>query len=170
MSLLYAPSALAQSQQHTLLGDKKACYNQAQAYVATQNQNSVALPGKPWAKTSYSFGQAHYDAKAQVCFVLMNTSMPVFPPDSTYHSQVEQVIVDDAFEGKRIAIYTAAWSMDQRGEMTHGEPTNCEVEAKRCSARPEFNRLLWKLIPAFQPTNCFAEQNGKREPCKKAAN
>lgn len=163
-------STQAQGQRRATLGDRRACYDQAQAYVAKRNENSAALPGEPWAKTSYSFGQAHYDARAQICYVLVNTTMPVFPPDSAHHSQVEQVIVDDAFEGKRIAIYTNARSVDGAGQITSSKPTDCEVNGEKCSARPEFNRLLWKLIPAFQPADCFTEKSGKREPCKKAAN
>jgi len=179
--LLLAAPAVAQTTRResqtpnpsAIVGDKVACYNQAQAYVDRQNKESTPLmPGESWSKPVYGLDQAHYDAKAQVCYLQMRRGFSVFPPDSRSRSTVEEVAVLDAFEGKTIALFvdTVDYPKTAEGKITQSKPEVCDVNGAKCSSREEFNGLLWKLIPAFQPVDCHVEENGIEKPCKKTAN
>lgn len=158
--------AQEKSQQHSILDDKKKCWDQAQAYVAKKNADlgpAPVLPDYPELHKPYEFEQAHYDAKTQICYVQMSRGMSMFPPGGALEGVISEVIVADAFEGKEIAHYDQSWSTDSKtGKTTWAESTECQVNGQKCGSRPEFNSLLWESIPAFQPVRC-TDENGK--PC-----
>ena len=151
----------------TILADKKACYDQARAYVADENRDATpTVPTESWAKMAYTLEQDHYDAGTQTCYVWMTGMKDVFPPDSSNgRVVVVQATVADAFEGKEIADYTATISADGTWSNFTGQ-----VNGEKCNDKAQWNGLLWKLIPAFQPVECYTEENGKRVPCSKPKN
>lgn len=141
----------AQPTKRADLADKRACYEQAQKYVA--DRNAERATEKIQQGSPYRFELAHYDATTQVCYVQLERDTPSFPPGSKSHAVVEEILVVDAFEGQTIAFFVGGWTANEKGALTFSEPTACHVNGEKCHSRPAFNGLLWKLIPAFQPVD-----------------
>jgi hypothetical protein len=145
------------------LADQQQCYQQAQKYVAdkTASQDKKDFSGEP--SEPFHFEQAHYDPKAQVCYVNYTHISYTYRADSQigHRKFVLRYAVDDAFEGKPIAFLTVGVdTTDGYKEYVAGGPScevngtgcTCEVNGTRCSSRAEYHLMVWKLIPAFKPT------------------
>lgn len=127
--------------------DQQTCYQQARQYLSDVNKD-VAKPDK-----EAILSQAHYDPKTKMCYAQIERTFSVFPSDSKYRSYVQEIRVVDAFEGKMIAMYVTAYSVEEDGTIKWSDPTACTVAGEKCTKRPVFNGLLWKLIPAFKPVD-----------------
>jgi hypothetical protein len=137
---------------HADLADRKMCYEQAQKYVADSNAKVIQDKLAPWRDYHWTFEAAHYDVKTQTCYVQYERHPQTFPPESTAYVVVDEIRVDDAFEGKEIAAFVGGYSMDKQSGKTANSPlTFCQVNGEKCNERAVFNGLLWKLIPAFRP-------------------
>lgn len=125
---LASSSALAQK---ASLTEQKACYEQAQRYLA--DNNAVNQRMKP--PVQYVFLQAHYDSKEETCYV---------ESSSDFSSSGMWIVVEDAFEGKAIAKCFFALDLTEK-------PPDCQVNGENAESVAVFDSMLWKLIPAFRP-------------------
>lgn len=129
------------------LADQQTCYQQARQYLSDLNKDVLK------SEKEASLSQAHYDPKTKMCYAQIERTFSIFPSDSKYRSYVQEIRVVDAFEGKMIAMFVTAYSVEEDGKIKWEDPTACTVAGEKCIKRAVFNGLLWKLIPAFKPVD-----------------
>jgi hypothetical protein len=153
LALLIAIPAAPQTRGN--IADQQACYLQAKQVVAEKIQEAE---NEKAFHESYSFTQAHYDGKVQVCYV--EYSHIIYIPTNrngeySNTSYVHETVVADAFEGKTVA--TLVLSVDTSDGYKETVSTDiagtCQVNGETCTSHATFNGLLWKFIPAFKPVN-----------------
>ena len=145
------------NQDHTSLTDQQMCYQQARQYVADKNATRSKL--NDYDNSLYDLSQAHYNPKTQTCYAEIGRSQPSYPTEATIYGTIETIEVVDAFEGKTIALLIDGFTQDKKtGKPTWTEPSACQVNGEKCTSRPTFNYLLWKLIPAFRPVTATGDK------------
>jgi hypothetical protein len=138
------------------LTDQKACYQQARQYVLDKDGTASKLAS--YDNSLFTLDQAHYEPKTQTCYVQTRRSQPSYPPESTIYGMVETIQIADAFEGKEIAVFVGGYIQDKKaGGLKWDAPSECRVNGEKCTSRPTFNDMLWKLIPAFRPAGADGE-------------
>jgi hypothetical protein len=155
--ILDAQQTKPKNQDHANLTHQQMCYQQARQYVADENVTRSKL--NDYDNSLYGFSQAHYDPKTQTCYAEIGRSQPSFPPEATAYGTIETIEVVDAFEGKTIAFFVDGFTQDKKtGKLAWAEPSACQVNGEKCTSRPTFNYLLWKLIPAFRPVTATGDK------------
>jgi hypothetical protein len=169
LSMLILPLILITSTstkaQNGSLADQQKCYQQSHQYVAdkTATQKKIGFSGEP--AEPHEFEQAHYDAKAQICYVEYTHVDYTYALASTYGHRiyVMQYFVDNAFEGREIAGLTIMvdWT-NGYVETTGASSGSCHVNGEKCSSHAEFNGLLWVFIPAFRPVEARPMKDARK--------
>jgi len=174
LALISAIGASAQTRpvknplQHADMADQRTCYEQARVVVDriakedkdyAEKNNSNAIGSQINYGISY-LGGAHFDAASKTCYVerIKMTTMSfgtLDKPDSVRITIMNQVEIEDAFEGKSIASFFGTSTKNGAGEnpFEDAPPSVCQVNGEKCDSRAVFNGLLWKLIPAFRPVD-----------------
>jgi hypothetical protein len=146
--LLFVPGARAQEPRLATLAQQKMCADQARK-AFNESDASKPINDKKFRRVSPAEYTSHYDAKANVCYIMVHESNILDDAKGNANSKIISIskIVYDAFEGRVYANYL--WMSEKGKKFWEVAPMECNVKPRgqdeiTCKSSEEFDRLVDK--------------------------
>jgi hypothetical protein len=144
LSLLTVGAAHAQEPRLATLAQQKMCADQAKR-AFDESDASKPLNDKNVRRVSPAEYTSHYDAKANVCYIMVHEISIVDSDDDK--RILTSIVVYDAFEGRAYASFM--WATQKDKKFWEVPPIECNVKPRGqdeilCKSRDEFEKLVDK--------------------------
>lgn len=143
-SLLAMGIVQGQEPRHATLLEQKICADQAKRSF-DESDASKPIKDKTMKRVSPADYSSHYDAKANICYIMVHEAN-IFDEASAKKVSIS-MIVYDAFEGRVYANYL--WFSQKDKKAWEVAPMECSVKPRgqdeiTCKSSEEFERLVDK--------------------------